>query len=560
MTVGEIFSIKSLKDLKLVAGEKGLDKVIKSVNIMDNPEALDWLSAGEVLLTSGYFFKDSPQGQNEFLIALNGIGCPCLCIKPKRFLHYIPQSMIDIADDIGLPVFEIPYGISFSSILISIMTELSQNHDPVSRKSIEIHNEFFNISLEGGGLSSIAKKLSEIVENPVILLDENWNLLDFSDVMSNPKPLSTFFDIKPNTPFFDNDFLRQMPYDIDKFKKSITRVYYRGNGRVNCRIMPALAANRNYGYIILCQTVRELTEIDFIALENASLVYSMERSRLLEMEQVKSRLKGNFFDELLEGRIESLEEAKNQCELLGINPEYRYYCCVFCIGMDEARELDDMIKIQYELNNRIKTIIDSINNNYYKLKQSVTCFQRMDKVIMLCGYDPKRKEPDYGKLHSFLKEIYHQISQRTGTANFKIGTSKPYDTILSIKKSFAEACETIHFSQTMFPEKNIAFSTEFEVFHFLKSNISKDAMDAFSEMVLGVLRKSDIEHGTNYLETLDSYISSRYNATEAAKLLFIHRNTFFHRIEKIKDILNMELTDADELFKLELALKIHKLL
>lgn len=85
LTIRQFLKLSSFIDLKLLAGEKGLDHIITSVNIMDNPDALDWFSPGEMLVTSGYFFKDSKEAQEKVMKQLKNINCPALCIKPKRY-------------------------------------------------------------------------------------------------------------------------------------------------------------------------------------------------------------------------------------------------------------------------------------------------------------------------------------------------------------------------------------------------------------------------------------------------------------------------------------------
>ncbi|WP_307197070.1 helix-turn-helix domain-containing protein [Neobacillus niacini] len=42
--------------------------------------------------------------------------------------------------------------------------------------------------------------------------------------------------------------------------------------------------------------------------------------------------------------------------------------------------------------------------------------------------------------------------------------------------------------------------------------------------------------------------------------MFLHRNTLIYRIEKIKEILNSDLKNSEELLQIQIALKIFRLL
>lgn len=70
------------------------------------------------------------------------------------------------------------------------------------------------------------------------------------------------------------------------------------------------------------------------------------------------------------------------------------------------------------------------------------------------------------------------------------------------------------------------------------------------------LREYDREHKTDYFETLRTYISCQMNAVKAAKALFIHRSTFLYRMAHIREMVNIDLEDPDQLLYLLLTCKL----
>lgn len=64
------------------------------------------------------------------------------------------------------------------------------------------------------------------------------------------------------------------------------------------------------------------------------------------------------------------------------------------------------------------------------------------------------------------------------------------------------------------------------------------------------LQEHDLGQGTEYMKTLEVYLKNFLNAVQSAKELFIHRSTFLYRLEKIRRILESELTDYEELLYL----------
>ena len=66
----------------------------------------------------------------------------------------------------------------------------------------------------------------------------------------------------------------------------------------------------------------------------------------------------------------------------------------------------------------------------------------------------------------------------------------------------------------------------------------------------------DAEQNTDYVKTLRTYLDSQLNAVHSARQLFIHRSTLLYRLNKIKEILESNLEDPDELLYLSLSLRL----
>ncbi len=70
------------------------------------------------------------------------------------------------------------------------------------------------------------------------------------------------------------------------------------------------------------------------------------------------------------------------------------------------------------------------------------------------------------------------------------------------------------------------------------------------------LKKLDEAHNSEYMLTLRTYLEQNLNATQTANEMFIHRSTFLYRLEKIKAVLQSGLEDPDEIFYLNLSLRL----
>ena len=57
ISVEEMLNLDIMEDCKLIAGFKGIRNTISIVNIMADPDIMDWVQKGEFLLTTAYFFE-----------------------------------------------------------------------------------------------------------------------------------------------------------------------------------------------------------------------------------------------------------------------------------------------------------------------------------------------------------------------------------------------------------------------------------------------------------------------------------------------------------------------
>ena len=70
-TIGSFLREEELTGLKLMTDTADLQAEITNINIIDNPDSYDWLSSGDFLLTTGYFFRDDEAMQRQLVRELS---------------------------------------------------------------------------------------------------------------------------------------------------------------------------------------------------------------------------------------------------------------------------------------------------------------------------------------------------------------------------------------------------------------------------------------------------------------------------------------------------------
>jgi DNA-binding PucR family transcriptional regulator len=73
---------------------------------------------------------------------------------------------------------------------------------------------------------------------------------------------------------------------------------------------------------------------------------------------------------------------------------------------------------------------------------------------------------------------------------------------------------------------------------------------------ISVLRSYDLEHGTEFVATLRTWLDNLGDVRSAALSLHVHVNTFRYRLRRLKEIAEIDLANADTRFGLMLQLRL----
>ncbi|HSH35835.1 helix-turn-helix domain-containing protein, partial [Schnuerera sp.] len=84
----------------------------------------------------------------------------------------------------------------------------------------------------------------------------------------------------------------------------------------------------------------------------------------------------------------------------------------------------------------------------------------------------------------------------------------------------------------------------------------EDEASSFCNQYLKKLIDYDKENNGEYLKTLGCLVKNDWNLKKTAEDMFIHYNTMKYRFSKIIEIVNLDLNNREDKFKIELCLKL----
>ena len=168
-----MLTVRGLVDemgLELAAGGEGADAPVRWVHISELPDPTPWLSGGELLLTTGLQLdtRGAParvrrSGSSAHHLAGLGFG--------TGFDHAdVPRALVSEADELGFPVFEVPYELPFIAITEKAFTRLVNEQYELLQRSIAIHKRLERLVLEERGLDELVRALAAAIGGAVCVL------------------------------------------------------------------------------------------------------------------------------------------------------------------------------------------------------------------------------------------------------------------------------------------------------------------------------------------------------------------------------------------------------
>ena len=95
---------------------------------------------------------------------------------------------------------------------------------------------------------------------------------------------------------------------------------------------------------------------------------------------------------------------------------------------------------------------------------------------------------------------------------------------------------------------------EFSLFWY--SKLPPHELERLMHPAILAMSRYDEENGTEYLKTLRTYAESNKNVVETALNLSVHANTVNYRVKRIRELFDIDLSDADTLFEVMLAFRL----
>ena len=521
-----------LENAKVVAGASGLEQPIRWVYNAGAPNAADWLHGGELVLTTVYNMPESADAQGDYLRQLADKGIVALVITIGMLVDEIPAYLRDIGDELGLPLIELPYQTRFVDIAKVINERISQENLDTVNLALSIQQQLSRLVLEGGGFPELAQMLAAQVGHSISIENERFEAIASKNIAAvDSARRYTIEHGRTNPRLIEALEVEYLP----KIRKSLRPVQLPAMPQLGLEmerlLAPIVVHGEIYGYIWIIADVHALSPIDIMAIEIGATVAALLMLYQESLQTAEASLKGSLMAQLIEG------DGGLQTIL-----------------SDQSLRYDVDLRLPYRM------LLVSIRNGqpptstraYRAINQVLAGCQAEAVAAQFAGHVAILAQADEGTDALALARALVEGLE----SEVEIGISSAMTGADMVGAAHQQCNEALDIAQRVNSGGRVH---PFDDLGYIHTLYHAGPASLLQNPQAPILRRLLDKRGADLFKTLEAYLDAGGNSVHTAEKLLIHRSTLNYRLERIKDICEVDLSSASTRLNLQIALKLMRL-
>jgi len=507
---------------EVLAGRPQLDREIRWVHAGEVPNIASLLVGGELLLTTGMGLGEGAEVQRAFVDRLADRNVAALVVERGAVLPELPAPVVEAAERRELPLIALRREVPFVAVTEAIHTELVSGRLALLHRADDVQRRLAGVLLDGGGVPGVLAALSAAVGNPVYLEDADGRLLLHAgagaDARGGADALAAWQAARPTTA-------------DDRWEQAVVAPVPAGSGA-------------RPGRLVALGLTAPLGPDAQLAVQRAADVVALGLLRSRQEDELVAHERGSVLLDLVAGRA-GAREAAAQARAVGFAPAG-----------------DRLLPVAAELPPGTPTATASLvahdaqgdlrRRGHDALIGAAPGPAGLLGVVALRGDDERATAAD-----AFAAAARAALERR-GTppeaTTVVAGTPTGWEGAGDALRLAAEGAA----SAGRLPTAPWHDVRALELQRLLWRWRSEPDLAEFADRVLGPLIAHDATRRPALLPTLEALCASGGQKAQAARRLHLNRQALYHRLDRIEELLGVDLADPEQLLTLHLAIRAHR--
>jgi purine catabolism regulator len=514
LTVADILNRKHFENARVIAGEEGLDRFVKWVHVVEVASMRNLLNGNELILSTGVSWKDNTDlfvSMIKEFLEYNAAG---LCIEMGTYMSEIPAEVIGIANDHHFPIIIFSEEVPFVQITQDIHSNIiNQQYQKIS----DLENYSQNLN----------KRLLQI-ESYEDILQCIFAALD----------LQIIFHLKN----FEYEFVPEIS-QTEQIQIMNQLEAAKINPSDHLASSPIILFGQEYAELFIYSKDLKISEYDLLILDRTATALAQHLLREMYVEEKKRVEEFEWLYGWLEGEHGS-EGISEYFAQNGIKTKTNE-AVVLITKLITLKE-----KITQDVT-YLKLLFRSVFEQNGFIVFSVE--KSHELTFILVNNRTKRNFKDRIRL-AIESIIDSEFIRKQSSAKIVIAAGSFIDNLIEVHKSYHTAKETQRIQQKMTNKANYYFYEDLHLYRLISQMSKHVNLEELAAEYLQPVIQYDQKYNGKLLETLKAYLECNGSKQEAASKLFIVRQTLYHRLQKLENILGKDFMEHEKRVAIEFML------
>ncbi|GAA4012957.1 PucR family transcriptional regulator [Streptomyces plumbiresistens] len=277
--------------LRVRAGRAELDREVSWAHSIELEDPTPWLSGGELVLTTGLRLPRSADARRAYILRIASARAAAVGFGVGLTHEQVPASQVEAAEEIVLPLLEVPLPTPFVAVTKAVMERLAeQQYEGVAQAS-RIQPRMTRAALHGGA-QAVVRELTVSTKASVLFLGHDGKTRASHPPGARTPHLGMLAELRPTD---------QTASAVSSGPDGVVAVQQVRVGR------------RVHGQLVLAAE-RPLTAVDHLLLGHAASPIALEAEKPAQLRDEQHHVNSMFLRVLLHGSVATAAAVEHLTE------------------------------------------------------------------------------------------------------------------------------------------------------------------------------------------------------------------------------------------------------
>jgi PucR family transcriptional regulator, purine catabolism regulatory protein len=449
----------------------------------------------------------------------------------------ISEETIAVASERGVSLLALSEESNLTSVERAVNTLIVNQTAQLTQRAIEIQRQLTRLAAENRDLNSLLQILARATAKPIVVHDDAGVLM--AQVYPNMARRAVG----------GRSLMQSLPYSA--FQNWLNRDAPTTEGSIIASPLGHTTVlkveKRVAGYLSVVNNGHALDDFDRLVLMYGADVCAIEMAKSRAIAFAVEQTRGDWVQMWLSGTQADDDLMTTRAQQAGFDANSLCMVAVFRAMTATGTPLP------------LESLIPLVRDDMVRRQINGAVGQYVDVIVALYPFSDASQTK---RTRDVIEEVRDQLATRAPSGLVGAGISRPTSGLTALREAYREAKDAMSIANELGDMEQATFYGDLKLYQLLLALKERnlDHLKRFYEATLGPLVEHDDRKQGDLLRTLNGFFQANGNLAKAAQDLDVHRNTLVYRLERISELTELDLDDAENRLILHLALKIQRVL